>query len=230
MNPVDRLRIDGLFGVPPLPTLTGSEGVGKVVAANGAELQHWVGKRVAFTGLDIGSWAEYATPDPVYCFEIGADVPLPSAASGAINPMTVVGFTETYEAFPGHKGLIHTAAASAVGRMLNKRCLDLGIPLLNIVRREEQAALLKSEGAKHVVITKGDWLGDYQKAIKEHGFNVLFDCLGGGDVTETLIKHLGPGSTVRIYGELANKPLTISNPLATLAQGTSIAAFFCYGW
>ena len=65
--------------------------------------------------------------------------------------------THIFENTPGKKGIIHTAAASALGRMLNKRCQTMGIPLLNIVRKEEQAELLKKEGAKHVIITKGDW-------------------------------------------------------------------------
>lgn len=65
--------------------------------------------------------------------------------------------TEIYEGTAGKKGIIHTAAASALGRMLNKRCKSLGIPLLNIVRKEEHAELLKSEGAEHVIVTKGDW-------------------------------------------------------------------------
>ena len=103
-----------------------------------------------------------------------------SAASGVVNPLTVIGMTVIYNKSPVRKGIIHTAAASALGRMLNKYCKTLGIPLLNIVRKEEQAALLKAEGAEHVIITKGDWEVEYQQAIKTHGFNVFFDALGGG--------------------------------------------------
>ena len=88
--------------------------------------------------------------------------------------------TIIYNKTPHRKGIIHTAAASALGRMLNKYCKTLGIPLLNIVRREEQAALLKNEGAENVIITKGDWETEYQQAIKTHVFNVFFDALGGG--------------------------------------------------
>ena len=89
--------------------------------------------------------------------------------------------THVFENTLGKKGIINTAAASALGRMLNKRCQTMGIPLLNIVRKEEQAELLKKEGAKHVITTKGDWEDQYKTAIKDHGFNILFDCLGGGD-------------------------------------------------
>jgi len=115
----------------------------------------------------------------------------------------------TFQKTPHKKGIIHTAAASALGRMLNKYCLTLGIPLLNIVRREEHAELLKAEGAKHIIVTKGDWEAEYKAAIKEHGYNVLFDALGGGPVLETLIGGLGPNSWARIYGYLEAKPLKI---------------------
>ena len=75
--------------------------------------------------------------------------------------MTVVGITDIYQKYPGHKGIIHTAAASALGRQLNKRAQRIGIPLLNIVRRQEQADLLRSEGAQHVIVTTGDWEKEY---------------------------------------------------------------------
>jgi hypothetical protein len=43
---------------------------------------------------------------------------------------------DIYQNTQGKKGLIHTAAASALGRQLNKLTQTLGIPLLNIVRKE----------------------------------------------------------------------------------------------
>ena len=125
----------------------GLEGTGRVVEANGEDFQTWVGKRVCFTQDGSGSWGEYAVSNPNTVFAIDEDVPLHCAASGIVNPLTVVGMTEIFNATPNKKGIIHTAAASSLGRMLNKLCISLGIPLLNIVRREEHAVLLKSEGA-----------------------------------------------------------------------------------
>lgn len=68
-------------------------------------------------------------------FEIDQDVPTSSACSGIVNPLTVVGFIENYKK-NGYKGMIHTAAASSLGKMLVKACIKNNIPLLNIVRRE----------------------------------------------------------------------------------------------
>ena len=119
-----------------MPGVAGLEGVGTVVEASGADIQDWVGKRVSFLQEDSGSWGQYATTIPFKAFAIGEDVPQGSAASGIVNPLTVIGMTDIFDTNPHKKGIIHTAAASALGRMLNKRCIRLGFPLLNIVRNK----------------------------------------------------------------------------------------------
>jgi NADPH:quinone reductase len=202
INPSDRMRLTGSYFPVPLPATMGLEGTGRVIEAKGEALQHWVGKRVSFVQAGLGTWGEFSLADPERTFEIDEDVSLTSAASGIVNPLTVIGMTKIFGHTKGKKGIIHTGAASALGRMLNKYCQTLGIPLLNIVRREEQAELLKKEGAKHVIITKGDWQEEYKAAIKEHGFNVFFDALGGGETLEALISGLGSNSWVHIYGAL----------------------------
>ena len=136
INPSDRLRIQGVYFPVPLPATMGLEGVGRVIKAQGADIQEWVGKRVSFCQKDSGSWGEYAVTIPFLAFPLTEDVPVHSAASGIVNPLTVIGMTSIYEDKPHKKGIIHTAAASALGRMLNKRCQTLNIPLLNIVRKE----------------------------------------------------------------------------------------------
>ena len=137
--------------------------------------------------------------------------------------------TDIFEKTGHKKGIIHTGAASALGRMLNKRCQTLGIPLLNVVRREEQAELLKKEGAKHVVITQNDWEAGYKELVKEHGFNVFFDALGGGPVTEALVDGLGPNSWVHVYGMLESKPFTLKVALS-LSRGVNVTGYMLFGW
>jgi len=181
-----------------LPTTAGIEGVGRVVEANGADLQKHVGKRVSFIS-DNGSWAEYATTN--FFFEIDDDVPVSSAASGIVNPLTVLGIIGVVKA-KKYTGIIHTAAASALGRQLNKICKTENIPLLNVVRRKEQAALLKSEGAEHVIVTEGDWQPAYKELVQKLKVNALFNAIGGGDITQKLIDGLHQPSSVYIYGIL----------------------------
>lgn len=146
INPSDRLFIDGLYFQRDLPATCGLEGTGKIVKANGEGLDSFVGKRICFT--NTGTWSEYVVLNAKASayFEIDEEVSVSSAASGIVNPLTVLGFYYTLKEHNKH-GLIHTAAASALGRQLNKLCISKGVPLLNIVRRKEQVELLKSEGA-----------------------------------------------------------------------------------
>lgn len=67
-----------------------------------------------------------------------------------VNPLTALAMLEKTQA-GGHKAIVHTAAASSLGRMLNRLFNSEGIPIINIVRREEQVELLKKEGAKHIL-------------------------------------------------------------------------------
>lgn len=69
-----------------------------------------------------GAWAEYSVTKPECCLQIDKDVPLDCAASGFINPLTATGFVENYKCRDGKGGIINTAAASSLGRMLNKLC------------------------------------------------------------------------------------------------------------
>ena len=229
VNPSDRLRCAGVYFPVPLPATMGLEGTGTVVEANGENVQEWVGKRVCFTQAGSGSWGEFAVSSPDTSFAIDKDVTLTSAASGIVNPLTVVGMIDIYQKTAGKKGIISSAAASSLGRMLNKRCQTLGIPLLNIVRRQEHFDILKAEGAKHIIITKGDWNEEYKAAIKEHGFNVFFDALGGGETLETLVDGLGPNSFVHIYGMLEGKPFSLKSGIS-LCRGVHVTGYLLFSW
>ncbi|CAM6005241.1 unnamed protein product [Sphagnum balticum] len=151
------------------------------------------------------------------------------AASGFLIPLTVLGIVDLYNKYPHKRGIINTAAASSLGRRLNRYAKTLGIPLLNIVRRKEQRDLLVSEGAEHVIVTEGDWIDEYKEAIKSHGFNLLFDALGGGPVSEALITNIGNNSYVYIYGRLAGEPLALPSR-RVLSKGIFVTGYSVVSW
>src|SRR6201997_1846394 len=92
-------------------------------------------------------------------------MPVPAgttAADGAswfVNPLTALGMTETMRR-EGHKALVHTAAASNLGQMLNRLCLADGIALVNVVRSPAQADLLRAQGATHVLDSSAEGFKD----------------------------------------------------------------------
>ena len=109
------------------------------------------------------------------------------AASSFINPLTALGMVETMRR-EGHAGLVHTAAASNLGQMLNRLCLKDGVPLVNIVRSEAQVEVLRAIGAEHVLdSTSTTFLHDLTSAIATTNATLCFDVIGGGKLASQIL-------------------------------------------
>lgn len=155
----------------------GNEGAGTVVRA-GANVRDLEGRRVGMLGGAM--YATYRRLPARDCIPLPDDASAADGASMFVNPLTALAFPQVMRA-EGHKALVHTAAASNLGQMLNRICLADGVPLVNVVRKAEQAALLRGQGATHVVDSSAD---DYRErltdAIAETGATIAFDAVGGG--------------------------------------------------
>src|ERR1700722_10929199 len=129
----------------------GNEGAGVVVKAGSSPAaQALLGKTVAILGGAM--YAQYRTIRAADCLLLGDDVTPAEGASCFVNPLTALGMIGTMRR-EGHKALVHTAAASNLGQMLNRLCLADQIGLVNIVRKQEQEDILRSAGAVHVCRT-----------------------------------------------------------------------------
>jgi NADPH:quinone reductase-like Zn-dependent oxidoreductase len=157
----------------------GNEGAGVVIKTGTSDAaKALMGRTVAMIGGAM--YTQYR------CLKVNECLPLPAGttpAEGAscfVNPLTALGMTETMRR-EGHKALVHTAAASNLGQMLNRICLKDGIPLVNIVRSTEQADILRKIGAKHVVDSSSPgFIDDLTAALTETGATLAFDAIGGG--------------------------------------------------
>lgn len=165
----------------------GNEGAGTVVAA-GAEAEHLMGKRVAAIGGAMFADYRLLKARDVVALPEGTE-----AADGAaifVNPMTALAFVETMRR-EGHSAIVHTAAASNLGQMLQKICLADGIPLVNIVRSEEQAAILRDIGATHVLNSRdADFRAKLVDAVAETGATIAFDAIGGGTLGSDILQAM----------------------------------------
>jgi NADPH:quinone reductase-like Zn-dependent oxidoreductase len=203
----------------------GNEGAGTVIKAGSSEAaQKLMGKTVSMIGGAM--YAQYRLLKATDCQPLPAGTTAAEGASWFVNPLTALGMTETMKR-EGHKALVHTAAASNLGQMLNKICLKDGIGLVNIVRSAEQAKLLNGIGAKHVVdSTAPTFQEDLTQALVETGATIAFDAIGGGKlvgqiltameiaINKTAKEYSRYGSSVHkqvyIYGGLDTGP-TILN-------------------
>ena len=163
----------------------GNEGAGVVVAAGDADGEALVGKVVSIVGG--ATYSQYRTAPAAMVLPMPEGVTPAEAASWFVNPLTALGMVETMK-LEGHTALAHTAAASNLGQMLNRLCLADGIELVNIVRRDEQVELLRSQGAKHVVNSSDDdFMDRLVDALAETGATIGFDATGGGRLAGQII-------------------------------------------
>ena len=108
---------------------------------------------------------------------------------------------DRHDAREGHKALVHTAAASNLGQMLNRLCLTDGIGLVNIVRKKEQEDLLRAAGAVHVCRTdSATFFKDLTEALVSTGATIGFDAIGGGPLAGQILGLHGSGRESRRHG------------------------------
>jgi NADPH:quinone reductase len=159
-------RMAGVAGRLDESMLVGNEGAGVVVKA-GADLQALIGRTLATRTL--GMYAQYRVAKASECMVLPEGTTPKEGASAFINPLTALGMVETMRR-EGHTALVHTAAASNLGQMLNRVCLADGIALVNVVRNTKQAGILREIGAKHVLdSTTPTFVSDLTDALAETG-------------------------------------------------------------
>ncbi len=203
----------------------GNEGAGTVIAAGDSEAaQALLGKRVGIIGGEM--YSQYRCVNAFMCLVLEEGTTAAEGASCFVNPLTALAMVETMRS-ENHKALVHTAAASNLGQMLNRICIDEGIALVNIVRKVEQEAVLRELGAKYVINSSSDsFYDDLTDALEETGATIAFDATGGGKLASQILTCMeaaavrsmtgynGYGSDVfkqvYIYGGLDRSPTTLT--------------------
>ena len=214
----------------------GKEGSGIVVAVNGMFNNVSVGQKVGFVNLPRGqgAYSQYVVADAMTSvFAMPEDLAVEDAAAFFVNPYTVIGLVDTALEDAGSKGLVHTAAASSLGKMMVKYCKNSNIPLVNVVRREEQAKLLRSLGAEHVVVTSGDdkskWLSEIKTLVDKLKITAAADAVGG-EMSGDLLSILPSRGTTYVYGVLSKQNVGNVDPLDLIYRRKKLKGWFLPAW
>ena len=217
VNPSDVMHLAGLYDNDSYPAPTGFEGAGVVVAAGEGVIgctygRLMLGQRVALATPKGGSWAQYATVDALEAFPLPADVGVDEGSAAIVNPMTVVGMLAQAHS-DGAAAIVHTAAASQLGQMLQRMSASgrIGVPLINVVRRDEQKEQLVALGAAAddvLLSTSDDFEGALKSRLQHHvpagGLAVALDAVSG-DSTGALAAALPDHSKIYVYGALSGQ-------------------------
>lgn len=210
----------------------GNEGAGTVVATGASDAARALaGKVVSMIGGAM--YAQYRLIKAADCQPLPAGTTAAEGASWFVNPLTALGMTETMRR-EGHKALVHTAAASNLGQMLNRICAEDGIGLVNIVRSPAQAKTLRDMGAKHVVDSSAPGFAEaLTEAVHATGATIAFDAIGGGRLASQILAAMEAAANRSAagysrYGSTVHKQIYIYGGLDT--GPTELARSYGMAW
>jgi NADPH2:quinone reductase len=203
----------------------GNEAAGTVVAAGSSPAaQALMGKMVGIIGGEM--YAQYRCVNVFAALELQEGTTAAEGASCFVNPLTALAMVETMR-MEGHTALVHTAAASNLGQMLNRICIGDGVDLVNIVRKPEQEEILRKLGAKYVCSSSSEnFYAELTDLLAETGATLAFDATGGGKLSSDILTCMEAAAAramgdynrygsdvfkqVYIYGGLDRNPTTLS--------------------
>lgn len=220
-------RMGGMAGRINQSLPVGNEGAGTVIAA-GDQAKDWIGRRVGVIGC--GMYADLRKIRTRDALPLPEGVTAAQGAALTVNPMTALGFVETARA-EGHSAIVHTAAASSLGQMLQRICAQDGVQLVNIVRSDDQLRLLKDAGATHVLNSReDDFRTQLIDAVTKTGATIAFDAIGGGSLGGDIMRAMERGAVNRMteysrYGSSTFKQLYVYGALDTLPMVLDRLAF-----
>ena len=231
INPSDLMYVRGLYGIKKkLPAAAGFEGSGTVLAVGSTVTKVKVGDRVACAAhyQGDGAWSEYMVTQSENCFPLIDSVTLEQASSFFVNPLTACGLTNI-SVKENRKGIIQTAAASSLGRMISRYAKRKNLPVINIVRKEEQVNLLKADGAEYVLNSETeDFERTLSKLAKKLDISYAIDAVAGKTGTQVL-NALPQNGKLVIYGALSEEAVQV-NAGIMIFQRKKIEGFWLSYW
>ena len=232
INPSDYSFIRGLYSnKKTLPVIPGFEASGTVVAT-GDDLmsKRLLGKSVAcFAPMDgNGTWAEYMATKNNMVIPLKKGVDLEQGSMLMVNPLSVMAMLDIAKK-GRYKAIANTAAASALGLMLNNVCQANKLPIVNIVRRDEQVELLKSQGAKYVINSSSDnFIDELSSVFAKLKVTLAFDAIAG-QMTSDLLEALPTGGEVKVYGNLSEQPASVYSG-KLIFEKKKVSGFWLSDW
>lgn len=231
VNPSDLAMLAGGYLERTYPFTPGLEGSGTVVAAGKGIIPGLrLGKRVACSPLHgaDGCWAEYMLTSAMNVAPLPSKISMEQGSMMLVNPMTAMAFIQLAREGK-HRALVNNAAASSLGKMLVRLSESRGIPLINIIRKDNQADALKALGAVHVLNSNSENFAEELKVLAaELNATLILDAVSGNQ--SALLLDAAPyGSTLLVYARLSGDPV-LADPGTLIKEAKEITGFQLGNW
>jgi NADPH2:quinone reductase len=232
INPSDWAFLRGLYASPKkLPVVAGFEGSGVVMATgNDFFSRRLLGKKVACFAPPTGNgtWAEYTLTQAATAIPLKKDLSLEQGSMLLVNPLSVIAMISIAKKKRSH-AIANTAAASALGQLLDKMCRQNGLQCINIVRRPEQVELLKKNGTQFILDSSSpNFNTEMRNLFKQLNVKIAFDALSGAIVSQ-LLAALPKGGEVMVYGALSEQEMMVPHG-RFIFEGKKISGFWLSQW
>ncbi len=232
INPSDLAFLEGLYSSQKAtPVVPGLECSGTVVKADRSLMGRYLnGKRVACVGQAKGDgvWAEYMVTGTGSAFPLDKSVSLEQGAMSVVNPLTAIALL-TMAKKGGHKAIINTAAAGALGQMISRLSQREGVQTINVVHRDAQVDLLKQQGAAIVLnSSEPDFDRQLHEVCQQYEVRLAFDAVAG-PLTMQLLEAMPASSNVTVYGGLSFEASQVQ-PGHLIFENKTIDGFWLTTW
>lgn len=234
VNPSDLMFITGNYGFKkPLPATPGFEGSGTVVEAGSGMMARFMkGRRVACAAADAkskgGMWAEYIVTSAQFCVPLRKQVDLEQGATMLVNPLSAWAMVDEARR-GGHRAAVQTAAASAVGRMVLRLGKKFSLPIVNVVRRPEQAEVLRGLGAEYVLnSSEPGFDAELRRVCHKLGASIAFEAVAG-EMSGRILRAQPQGSRMLVYGGLSLKAVEV-DPGSLIFEAKHVEGFWLSAW
>lgn len=230
INPSDLSFLDGNYGIrKPLPVVPGLEASGTVVAVGSGMMgRYLLNKRVACLAGADGVWADYVVTKSSLALPLNDDVELEQGAMSIVNPLTAVALVSIAKE-GGYKAVVQTAAASALGQMIVRLARTEGISVINIVRREEQAELLRAQGATIILNSVEKGFDEQLAAVcDEQEAHLALDAVAGR-LSLRVLKAMPDDGKIIVYGGLSQEAVQ-SDPGDLIFRNKRVEGFWLTHW
>lgn len=222
----DVLQIRGLYGTSPaLPARPGGEAVGRVLALGPGVAHLVVGMTVFITAGS--TWAQQVTA-PAEAFLPLPDGDLDQLAMLVSSPATAHLLLSNHAELSAGDWVLQTAANSAVGSAVVQMAKARGLRTVNIVRRDEVVADLKSMGADVVLVGAEDLAARVAAATGGAQIKLALDAIGG-PLVSSLVQALGAGGTLVSYSQVLQEPAAIA-PADLIFKQITLTGFWLSQW
>lgn len=187
--------------MPELPFISGVEGSGMVIDANGTALK--IGQKVAYLGpIGASMYAEYTAVDADKLIALDDNVDVLEAGAMPVTYFTAYHMLHNVVRVEEGKFALVYASTGGVGTALIQLAKAAGLKVIALDRKDEKVEQALKLGADYALNSTGEWVEKVKEITGGKGVNYIFNPVAGDTAVQDL-EVLATLGHIVVFGFLA---------------------------